>query len=70
MQQDALVTLGRSDAMLAARIIKSILNSDDKDYLEASYRQEAEDLYQFIMVQLDSIASSEVEVFNSLDFGG
>ena len=54
----ALVTLGRSDAILAHKIIKSILDAKSGD---CSFdKEEVEDLLQFIEVQLNSISESDI----------
>lgn len=53
-----MVTLGRSDAILAADIIKLYIE-ESKDIMPKEDTEEAENLLQFISVQLDSIATSQ-----------
>jgi hypothetical protein len=57
-----LVTLGRSDAILAAQLIEMILHSQ---YLskpwDLSRREDAENLLEFIKIQLNSIAEEEAQ---------
>ena len=56
MSNDTLVTLGRSDAILAADIVELYIQ-ESKDIMPKEDIEEAENLLQFIKVQLDSIAN-------------
>ncbi len=58
-----LVTLGRSDALLAVHLIETILSSHDLSHepLERIQREGAEDLLEFIKIQLNSIAEEEAQ---------
>lgn len=56
MSNDTLVTLGRSDAILAADIVELYIE-ESKDIMPKEDIEEAENLLQFIKVQLDSIAN-------------
>ena len=58
-----MITLGRSDAILAVDIIKLYLE-DQKVFLShaaADYDQEVRDLLEFLQVQLHSMAESPSE---------
>jgi len=56
----SLVTLGRSDAILVTQLIERILHSQ---YLskpwELNQREDAQDLLEFIKIQLNSIREEE-----------
>ena len=56
MSNETLVTLGRSDAILAADIVELYIQ-ESKDIMPKEDIEEAENLLQFIKVQLDSIAN-------------
>lgn len=56
MSNETLVTLGRSDAILAADIVELYIK-ESKDIMPKEDIEEAENLLQFIKVQLDSIAN-------------
>ncbi len=56
MSNDTLVTLGRSDAILAADIVELYIK-ESKDIMPKEDIEEAENLLQFIKVQLNSIAN-------------
>jgi hypothetical protein len=53
-----LVTLGRSDAILVCEVLKLALQ--DKMVDAPFDREEAEDLLQFVEVQLNSIAENDI----------